>query len=995
MSEAVDVVRNANLATKGHSKSRSDAEKTLRGRCDAGVSSGTTSEFGLSPDDDWDEALSRSTLAELHRMMYRIESCIVEFRGDVLEIARGSCRASPSPCPPCRNESVLQRQLKPPLFAGHEDHEERRRIPSKGSSVAWAPEVAGGDFHAGGNSVVGETNSFQDGAAPSGPAKMRGFRSLRLSVDRGSMTSNDEVWPKSIELQPILKDVVVGNSFHSKVPLSRQSQPNKSLSAYRLTRAMATRLDVKRETIYDAIFILQALDPHSRLGILLDGSCLLAAIHSLIIVPYVSAWEQPIDDGLFATYIMAISLWTLDLILGFIIGYYDHGELERRISLTARNYVKSWFLPYAAAWLCDLIRLSKGQSFHSEGWEYLIEIIPLVRFEKLVRLFDRVATSGVSDSWRQACLISYIFAGFIWGNHILTCMWFAVGSSSYTDTGGTWWDSVRWQIQGYEMGVPYQYCTTFQFSIALLASGGAEGITPLNSVERILTTACLIFGVLIGSVITSSFSAALHEMRMAKVDQIARMREVRLYLLQNRVSPLTAARVQRQIAERMRNHSRLMEKDVSALSVLSASLYLDLRQEILGMHLQTHPFLHICACIDQHLGKQLCGKDASSLAFVVKGDSVFYADEEAAGPFLVLSGDIIYRSKFPCTAVEGLQKRVCAGRWICEAALWTCWIHVGSAEARHICELFCLRTQGVLSVFCRSALIKVLMVDYATKFHKALIHACPPNSEYPDDIDVPGAEYSLLIREMTHESQMLIGKFALVEMSVADGHGLHREGAVPKLELLEKELQTGKSCLHLTASGQLERQVCVSVVRVVSQHDGFLLVHLGKCVGSSLEPVCMLPGEKQEEGETAEGAARRVVGMMRALVGEVERFDSFSTERTWKESASTGLRTLYIRTTYTARLTDLSFSDPAYPVSIEPTQRVGEGEEYSLANMYRVYVLGRSERGFNIFAWLPEFVLDSLNSEKGKVLAKSWLSLLDFSAYNTTNRVSLPGEVNV
>ena len=70
------------------------------------------------------------------------------------------------------------------------------------------------------------------------------------------------------------------------------------------------------------------VDPHSRTGISLDVLSLVFLAYDMVVLPFALAWDLPLIEGPLAYGTWAtILFWSLDFWLGFLMGFFRHGEL--------------------------------------------------------------------------------------------------------------------------------------------------------------------------------------------------------------------------------------------------------------------------------------------------------------------------------------------------------------------------------------------------------------------------------------------------------------------------------------------------------------------------------------------------------------------------------------------------------------------------------------------------------------------------------------------
>ena len=66
------------------------------------------------------------------------------------------------------------------------------------------------------------------------------------------------------------------------------------------------------------------------------------------------------------------------------------------------------------------------------------------------------------------------------------------------------------------------------------------------------------------------------------------------------------------------------------------------------------------------------------------------------------------------------------GQWLCAAALWCHWSHVGPLEARTACKLVIVSPKAFVYVLVRRRLLSGVAWEYAQMFHRWLVASCFP-----------------------------------------------------------------------------------------------------------------------------------------------------------------------------------------------------------------------------------------------------------------------------
>jgi len=425
-----------------------------------------------------------------------------------------------------------------------------------------------------------------------------------------------------------------------------------------------------------------------------------------------------------------------------------------------------------------------------------------------------------------------------------------------------------------------------------------------------------------GSTLVSLLSATMVDYQMTTNDHIQRIRKLRCFLKENNISRSTAALVQQQAQERLSMTAKIQEEDVQALQLLSTSLRTTLRFERFKDHLCKHAFFRLWMDMDLGLVRTLC-TDAMECIMLRPHDDLFVPGAATDTAYNLLSGEMAYVQE-PMTAPVDATRvaAVPLGQWICEAALWAHWVHVGGATARSPCQVLTMSGDTMMTLLAkhsRHAALADVITEYSRAFHRRLRGAHPPTGSWPNDLEVPDTDYSDLVLAMDHETQATISLQACEHLRRAEpgGHGRHpsnsapgenrrnstgnvKNGAIPRLR---EEVSKGISCVMVNAEGQVERVVCV-IALWLENEDGQVMVELGKKQDQEpIKAVGKLPGRKQEGGEQPEATLARLLARFHLELSDVEP-GRVAREVEWKPSADYGVRTKYIRAKHHMMLRD-------------------------------------------------------------------------------------------
>merc|ERR1719336_3001176 len=153
---------------------------------------------------------------------------------------------------------------------------------------------------------------------------------------------------------------------------------------------------------------------------------------------------------------------------------------------------------------------------------------------------------------------------------------------------------------------------------------------------------------------------------------------------------------------------------------------------------------------------------------------------------------------------------------MCEAALWSQWIHVGTLVGTKACHLLALSASGLLKVLHDHKFIGALTAQYGKNFHVRVTSAVPPHSPWPTDLKVHFTDVGDLLSQTVG-----IGLFRRALQNGTLSLSAEDEA------YLESELRNDKCTLQYSDDGsRLERVVSVSNVSL-SRVDGTILHQIG------------------------------------------------------------------------------------------------------------------------------------------------------------------------
>jgi len=191
--------------------------------------------------------------------------------------------------------------------------------------------------------------------------------------------------------------------------------------------------------------------------------------------------------------------------------------------------------------------------------------------------------------------------------------------------------------------------------------------------------------------------------------------------------------------------------------------------------------------------------------------------------------------------------RVGKGKWLCEAALFTYWTHVGSAYATTETLLVSMDVLQTARLIMSQELINELYHSYALIYHRHLMAARPPRSQYPDDLFVPFTRSTDIMLLLDHGMQVLMAQAVLQST-------LSRSA----FDQVMFDVQSGYYSILYDEAGNIGKVAPFASLKIIN-YEGLIFSVLGRVDGEHIRAGARLPGIRQSTGETPQRAWVRLL----------------------------------------------------------------------------------------------------------------------------------------
>mmetsp|Transcript_38841 Transcript_38841/g.91404 ORF Transcript_38841/g.91404 Transcript_38841/m.91404 type:complete len:972 (+) Transcript_38841:112-3027(+) len=720
------------------------------------------------------------------------------------------------------------------------------------------------------------------------------------------------------------------------------------------------------------------LDPNSRFVTRMDMIKLVVLLYDVLMAPYLACWDVRVSGNLMITAMIAASFWLFDCMLHFVTGFYVKGDLIMDLGRVVRTYLRRPFWKDFGLIFCDWTVIFCDaflpESVQSVELDILVSVVrtcrllKLLRVLRLIKLLDKISKASLLASTLIVAQMIRIPMGLIVYNHIVSCVWGFIGRRAPTNTGHRWLDGTIHLPAGVDtygedpptysdLESHEQYLVAFHWTLAQMTPGPTN-IHAGSSFERAFNVLVLVCGMLFGSMIVSQFSSIIMQMTLLQREQIQKLDKVRRFLMQRKIGASLALRVQKQVTQRLSEEVPLQVHDVPAFELLANALRDELLREVRMPHLLSHAVFSLWQRMDKK-GLYSFVAQGVQFFFLPPPEVLFEPLHEGNEAYLIVSGRLLY-TQAPPTSWEFVREELKNGTWLCEAALWSDWVHVGKVEAEVATELLVVSSEALMAEFNRDHPACHLLKHYGRSYHQRILSAVPPYARWPTDLRVPFTEVSDLLGP-----HVGIG---MLQSAIGNGHLHITKEAEQELmhELLEE-----KCALITNKDGHLERVVSVVALKVRDQ-AGNIFVELGTCDATGKRKArCTLPGGKRAMNEVPQKAMRRVLEKRMPGLIDVLELDGTQQSQERKESPNFNMTSTYTKTLHTGII-----ARPLNLVGYSTKQLDDEKPADLPIIMEEVTFVMDGKGGWLLYGFVPQAHYDILSSEDSQKALQKWLKNL-------------------
>ncbi|CAK0845883.1 unnamed protein product [Prorocentrum cordatum] len=743
----------------------------------------------------------------------------------------------------------------------------------------------------------------------------------------------------------------------------------------------------------------RAWNPDSRSRTFYNFLTVLVLLYDAFVLPIMVAWDfdhtsNPVLFGVLATSIF----WTIDLPLCFITGFRDKGAiLNLDVRACTRRYLSSWFA-------VDLLVVVNDWVSELEGSLRNLRFLRLVRIVRVgkqsVRVYgwaQKLKVAIHSEELHLASDVLLIFLAILWANHVVCCIWYAIGRYAEPDTGYTWLSEPEYSAAGFH----YEYWTSLHWAFTQMTPGSME-VFPASTDERIFNVATLFLGLLCGSTLVATLTSMMTQYKIRLQGSADKFNRLQKFLAQEEIDQGLAMAIKLQVKVRLAETEQVRQQDVEYLNLAPKSLQESLWHFRCMKKMSDHVLWNAMNRFDSGSIHAVCYRSIVETK-LDKEDLLFEDGADGDSMYFVSSGQLKYRPGELAAEVDlpDVHPRLLVkpGGWCSEPALWTDWSHVGTMEAVSTCDTLQISCPRLMRALDRMPEILEITSDYCRAFHG-----------YLEDIvrlsDLPGVvDY--------HELMLGLGITSRVKLADPLIQKLRSRTFFSQkaIDLLEAEIADGK-CNITDVGSEMVRTVFVVALRIQrGPRDQRILVKVGEVLreNGDVVPYCVLPGIKRGE----QRCSKEVVDLL--LETELlELKDHVQVDYTVppeqvpiiQTSDQYHIRTRYLRTTFSASMAGEEADKGLAWTTIANLRTFGprrskesasfgprRSKESALSEVRhraaeilnrqdRVLVLkcqGENRAACKLYLWLAQQEFDELSQDSAKPVLKQWAGDLDCS----------------
>lgn len=413
---------------------------------------------------------------------------------------------------------------------------------------------------------------------------------------------------------------------------------------------------------------------------------------------------------------IAVFYWFFDILLSFLTGYLDKGQLIDDHRAIAKRYLKSWFIPDILVTIIDFILMFEDAraSAQSAGTRVLrlLRLCRVVRLGKLTRAAAFLRDRFESDvAYTQFTLVIAMLTMLLL-EHVIACGWFGLGSMS--SESETWISAAKKEGASFTL----LYTTSLRWALSQLGIGGTQ-IEAVNSTEGVYTALVALVSLLTFSTVISFMTSLIGTLQHKRMEETQQFGLLRRFLRTNKIPEELRQRVTRFL-----HHAYLQRGSNSEepyiLDLLSESLQAELQLARYNDGLASLPFFaklfrNKFLSLQEEQVMQTIANKAMTVLETAEDDVIFCHGNVATAAYYALDNcSMIYLQPNVAVVKPGCRE------WISEMCLWTEWLHLGDLITSSFSKFIVIKAQEFCEIVSKAGPCQVQGHYYALEYVEAL-----------------------------------------------------------------------------------------------------------------------------------------------------------------------------------------------------------------------------------------------------------------------------------
>jgi len=421
--------------------------------------------------------------------------------------------------------------------------------------------------------------------------------------------------------------------------------------------------------------------------------------------------------------------WTLDMFMSCLTGVFVKGATVMEPVVILKTYLRTWFLldivVVGPDWLFRMLAFASSSSGQGASGTKLLKAlrvlrsIRVLRLAKLKRILGMIRDQIDSQVTFELMKIFKMICALVVLNHYLASAWYGIGSLGMAADAPNWLESGDFG----EASLEYRYTSSLHWSVCMFTPGSMD-VQPKSSIERAFAITVLLFGLVTFSTFNGQMTAAIQQLSKISGNNVTDLWSLRRYLRQRGIKKPLFLRVTEYVEYAQdKQKDVLVESQIAALKLLSKQLCWEVRYQASFQDLNIHPFfksLDELRSVTMH----------SLVAHTISQQSLAPRDQLFSTSTLSKHMHLIQAGEFRYTRPDECQQMATKEDWLCEAVLWTSWIHCGSARATTGSAIISIEGSSFAQTVCQETVTRQFASEYAANYVAWL--SCIPRGDLTD-----------------------------------------------------------------------------------------------------------------------------------------------------------------------------------------------------------------------------------------------------------------------